>query len=321
MEARPFQILSLDGGGIRGVFVAAFLSKIEEHLQCDIASHFDLVTGTSTGGIIALALGMGLNPSEILEFYKEHGPKIFPTIPGLPRWLDPWAARQYARRKFSNAPLAHGLQSVFQDQPLGASKKRLVIPAFNLQERRHKLFKTAHHERFTGDYKLPAWQIAMATAAAPTFFSAFTLDGREFIDGGVWANDPVMVGLTEAISILERPLSTVRILSIGTLRSIPTPSTSLSWGGKLRWAPAVADLMIEAQSYAAQAQVEHLVGKANLLRINPEVHPKETAMDNPRNIPALIAKANHFAEHLAPSIRPFLEHQAPAFTPAYEVPR
>lgn len=321
MAARPFQILSLDGGGIRGVFVAAFLSKIEEHLHCDIASHFDLVTGTSTGGIIALALGMGLRPPEIVEFYKEHGPKIFPTIPGLPRWLDPWAARQYTRRKFSNKPLAHALQSVFQDLPLGVSKKRLVIPAFNLHERRHKLFKTAHHERFTGDYKLPVWEIAMATAAAPTFFNAFKLDGREFIDGGVWANDPVMVGLTEALTILEQPISNVRILSIGTLHSVPTSSWGLRWGGKLRWAPAVADLMIEAQSHAAQAQVEHLVGKANLIRVNSEVHPKDTAMDNPRNIPALIAKANHFAEHFAPSIRSFLDHQAPSFTPAHEVPR
>lgn len=321
MGERPFQILSLDGGGIRGVFAAAFLSKIEEHLQCEVARHFDLVTGTSTGGIIALGLGLGLRPSDIVEFYQEHGPKIFPAIPGVPRWLNPRAATQLVRRKFSNQPLADALQSAFNDQPLGASRKRLVIPAFNLQERSHKLFKTAHHERFTGDYKRPAWKVAMATAAAPTYFDAFQVDGREFIDGGVWANDPVLVGLTEAVTVLEQPLSNVRILSIGTLRPIRSASQGLRWGGKLLWAPAIADLMIEAQSSAAQSQVGLLVGNANLFRVNPEVHPKEAELDNHRDIPALIAKANHYAEHYAHAIRTFLNHQAPDFTPAYEVPR
>ena len=321
MVDRPFQILSLDGGGIRGVFAAAFLSKIEEHLHCEVTRHFDLITGTSTGGIIAIALGLGLRPFEIVEFYKEHGRQIFPVIPGLPRWLDPWAARQYVQRKFSNQQLMGALQSAFQDQCLGASKKRLIIPAFNLQERSHKLFKTAHHKQFTIDYKLPAWKVAMATAAAPTFFNAYQIDGREFIDGGVWANDPVMVGVTEAVTVLEQPLSRVRVLSIGTLRPVRSSTWSLRWGGKLHWAPAVANLMIEAQSVAAQAQAQHFIGKPSLIRVNPEAHPKEIVLDDARCIPALIAKANHFAEHFAPSISAFLGHQAPDFTPSYEVSR
>jgi uncharacterized protein len=79
-QSKRFRILSLDGGGIKGVFSAAVLAEWEKRTQLKIADHFDLIAGTSTGGIIALALGLGLQAEEILRFYKEQGPKIFPNI-------------------------------------------------------------------------------------------------------------------------------------------------------------------------------------------------------------------------------------------------
>lgn len=75
--SQRFQILSLDGGGIKGLFSAAVLAKIEEDLGVTVADHFDLITGTSTGGIIALGLGIGLHPREIVHFYVSQGPAIF----------------------------------------------------------------------------------------------------------------------------------------------------------------------------------------------------------------------------------------------------
>lgn len=77
-----FQILSLDGGGLRGMFSAAVLARLEDDLQLRITDHFDLIAGTSTGGIIAIGLGLGLTPREIVEFYAEHGPRIFRDAPG-----------------------------------------------------------------------------------------------------------------------------------------------------------------------------------------------------------------------------------------------
>jgi len=90
-EAERFQILSLDGGGIRGVFSAAILAAIEEDLNVHLVDHFDLIAGTSTGGIIALALGLGLRPADILAFYIEHGPRIFSNPLGLRSalWKEP----------------------------------------------------------------------------------------------------------------------------------------------------------------------------------------------------------------------------------------
>ena len=78
-----FQILSLDGGGIKGIFSAAILAAIEDDLDTRITDHFDLITGTSTGGIIAIGLGLGLRPCEIVEFYLREGPKIFPRWFGI----------------------------------------------------------------------------------------------------------------------------------------------------------------------------------------------------------------------------------------------
>jgi len=75
---RRFQILALDGGGIKGIFSAAFLAALEDDLKTRITDHFDLIAGTSTGGLIAIALGLGLSPREIVRFYMKHGPAIFP---------------------------------------------------------------------------------------------------------------------------------------------------------------------------------------------------------------------------------------------------
>jgi len=99
MAADRFQILSLDGGGLRGMYTAAVLARLEEDLGIRIVDHFDLIAGTSTGGIIALGLGLGMTPREILEFYAAHGPRIFRDRTGLR------SLRRISRTKYSAEPL------------------------------------------------------------------------------------------------------------------------------------------------------------------------------------------------------------------------
>src|ERR1700680_4208414 len=82
-DGKFFRILSLDGGGIRGVFPAAFLARLEEHLEYPIGRYFDLIAGTSTGGIIAIGLGLGLSAGDILKLYVEQGPAIFDQEHGV----------------------------------------------------------------------------------------------------------------------------------------------------------------------------------------------------------------------------------------------
>src|SRR5258706_8499571 len=122
VSAERFQILSLDGGGIKGIFSAGVLAAIEEDLNIVVVDHFDLIAGTSTGGIIAIGLGLGLRPREIVEFYFSEGPAIFRRYLGL-KSLQHWISR-----KFSAKPLEEALKRCFKEQLVGGIKKRLVVP-------------------------------------------------------------------------------------------------------------------------------------------------------------------------------------------------
>src|ERR1700730_16069457 len=112
---KDFRILSLDGGGICGVFPAALLTRLEEHLEHPIGRYFDLIAGTSTGGIIAIGLGLGLPANEILKLYVEQGPAIFDQEHGA---VENWV-RQKVRgmahlfiTKHSSEPLRRALEGV-----------------------------------------------------------------------------------------------------------------------------------------------------------------------------------------------------------------
>lgn len=143
-----FQILSLDGGGIKGLFSAAVLAKVEEDLGVNVAEHFDLITGTSTGGIIALGLGLGLRPREIVQFYVSEGPSIFRKKRRITSLCSLW------RQKYPQEPLKTALQRCFGDKRLADSQKRLVIPSYNLDKDEVYLFKNpaprSAHPRLEG---------------------------------------------------------------------------------------------------------------------------------------------------------------------------
>lgn len=299
-----FQILSLDGGGVKGLFSAAVLAHLEDDLQIRIIDHFDLITGTSTGGIIALALASGMPPNDIVKFYIEKGPYIFPPH----RFAD---IKHLIRQKFSSHTLKKSLLDCFGVNLIGELQKRVVIPSYNLGEDDVYLFKTPHHERLRRDYKVPVWMAAMATSAAPTYFSSFKeLYGLRLVDGGVWANNPAMVGIAEAVSMLNIPLSTIRLFSIGTTDEVKSRPKSLDHGGQWHWKKQGIDLMLRGQSIGANSQAEHLIGKGNILRIDPKVPEGIFALDKISE-EELLAKAAHESRLISPQIHNiFLDHFA-----------
>lgn len=218
------RILSIDGGGIKGVIPAAFLSTVEESTGKRIVDNFDLIAGTSTGGIIALGLGLGLSAQDLLGLYVTQGPAIFEQevsstsagrfIAALRRY------RQRARRligpKYRPDKLQAALRSVLGDASVGDSVTRLVVPAFDAHRREVHVFKTSHHERFTMDWKVAAVDVALATAAAPTYFPSHAIEsGIGLLDGGLWANNPVGLAVVEAVGVLGWPRDQLYVLSIG----------------------------------------------------------------------------------------------------------
>tara|TARA_A100001391_G_scaffold127943_2_gene87510 strand:- start:86 stop:1081 length:996 start_codon:yes stop_codon:yes gene_type:complete len=310
----PLHILSLDGGGIKGLFSAAVLAKLEEDHGVRVIDHFDLIVGTSTGGILAIALGLGVPPAKLVEFYVEHGPSIFG---GAPEGRVRGFIHSLRRRKYGNESLRESIQSVFGDRTLGESAKRLVIPTYNLGRDEVRLFKTAHHSRLKRDWKIPAWQIAMATSAAPTFFSAWRgIEDQRLVDGGVWANNPTMVGIIEAKSVLGASLDQIRVLSLGTCDELVHRPDELDEGGLLAWKSQALKVIMRGQSVGTDNLAGLLLGRERVRRVDPKVPNKLFLLDKTDTMDKLIAEAAHTSQHLGPLFTSeFIPHVAVPFRP------
>jgi hypothetical protein len=318
-----FRILSLDGGGIRGAFSASVLSTLEKETGRALADHFDLITGTSTGGIIALGLALGLPASAIRDFYREKGPDIFPGTGLIQRTRD--KVRHLFAAKRSHEALGAALRSVFGNKRLGEARCRLVIPTYDAVGGRIYLLKTAHHERFTGEYQASAVECALATSAAPTYFAAAALaehPGSSYVDGGMWANCPVMVGVTEAVHFLGIPLDQIDVLSIGTVGSPFSVSRERRRAGIIGWSTELIELLMRGQVEAALAQAQLLTGH-RVHRIDQVVSPGRFSLDDARTIEDLIALGHGEArkvEHLSEVKQRFLNgvHAEP-FVPKHRI--
>ena len=311
-----FQILSLDGGGIKGIFTAAMLAAIEEDLEIKVTDHFDLIAGTSTGGIVALGLGLGLRPKEIVEFYLKEGPQIFS------RWFGLKSLQHWVMRKFSAEPLEAALKRCFSERLFGESTKRLVIPSYNLGEDDVYIFRTPHHERLRSDYKVPAWKVAKATSAAPTFFPCSRdVKCLRLIDGGVWANNPSMVAVVEASGTLGIPLENQYIFSIGTSETVNHRKKRLNRGGIIAWAigNVAVDVIMRGQSIGTNNQVKFLLGKDHVHRMDPKVSTDEFSLDGIHKAEDLIGKAAHYSRIFMPEFKEkFAGHIASDYVPLYK---
>ena len=199
------RILCIDGGGIRGTFPAAFLAEIEQHLDNPVGSYFDLISGTSTGGIIAIALSLGHRASEIVNLYEQCGPEIFGDDRGtlLAAFSKPVRGiRRIFSNKYDSDALQHALREVLGDKRLGEARTRLVIPAWNPVAQSVYVYKTAHHTRLRTDYRSRAIDAALATSAALTYFPRHVTQRHVgLIDGGIWANNPSAIATVEAIAV------------------------------------------------------------------------------------------------------------------------
>lgn len=306
----PFQILSLDGGGYRGLFDAALLAAFEEDLGRPVLQHFDLVTGTSTGGIIALALGAGMSPREVIEFYETHGSRIFANSRLR-------AVKRCFRSKYPAAPLRDALDEVFGEVTIGDSRVRLVVPSYSITSDTVYLFKTPHHPRLRRDWRVRMTDVAMATSAAPTYFPAFEFEHQRLVDGGLWANNPTTVGVAEAISMCGASLDAIRVFSLGTTSGVRQRHDRLNRGGLIQWAADAPDVLLRGQSIAACNTALHLLDEQRLLRLDPIVPANLLRLDGV-NTDELIGRARVESRKCLPRFEElFSAHQAPPFVPLY----
>jgi uncharacterized protein len=312
VEDSSFRILSLDGGGILGTYSAAVLSYIEQAANVQIARYFDLITGTSTGGLIALALAMDTPATKVLEIYKEKGSQIFPYA-GLHRRLFR-RIQHLLKPKWSLVRLEEVVHEIVGDGELKDAKRYLVIPSFECTYGKAHLFRTPHHPSFKPDEKRKLESVGLATAAAPTFFPAFTSKNskRTYLDGGVWANHPILVGTLEAIRWLGKMPQQIKLLSIGvTTEPFYATQRGRKFGGILTWNVGLIALLMQAQATGSQLLTEDLLGD-RLITINTFVEPGRFRIDDASMVDELAAIGKTAGEkNLDRVVREFITSPAP----------
>ena len=229
------RVLSIEGGGMRGLYSAVYLSSLARRYaetrsveDLDIGKGFDLITGTSTGAIIACALAADVSPDRVVELYRKCGPSIFPRkLPekiGLDLVRQIWKRSQYL--KAGAIALEKALVAEFGETTLDEiwenRKIALAIPAVEMSHHRAWVFKTPHLANTRHrDYKYRLVDVCLATTAAPIYRSMAriknpdTTGHRVFVDGGLWANNPVLVGLIDALEMTDKG-DRIEIFCLGT---------------------------------------------------------------------------------------------------------
>ncbi len=256
-----FRILALDGGGIRGIFTASFLATLEDLSRGRIADHFDLIVGTSTGGIIGLALAFGIPAKEILDLYVGRGRQIF----SRPRKLG-----MLLRPKYESGPLARILREVFGERIINDVLTPVCVTSYELTDSYPRIWKDDHAEDSLDGGENLAWKIALATSSAPIYFPGTTVvTGDSHVDGGLFANNPALVGLTEAVKYFRRPLDRIRILSVGAgERAERIPGARASRMGVWHWKTAMYEHMLIAQARIVHEIARRLLAPGQYDRVN-----------------------------------------------------
>lgn len=323
-ESQPLnrRILCIDGGGILGTFPAAFLAGLEKHLQGrPVGSYFDLIAGTSTGGIIAIGLAMGLRASDLLDLYEKRGPEIFGQGRGpitdciMGKWR---FGRRLVMNKHDSGPLRAVLEETFGDKRIGNATTRLLIPAWNSVAHSVYIYKTAHHPRLRNDYKSLAVDAALATTAAPTFFRQHvTQHGVGLTDGGTWANNPTALAVVEAITMLSWSGKSLHVLSLGCLEETYTIHKRAGIG---TLGSKIINLFMDGQSHSAMGIAKLLTGheheRTAIHRINHKVPHNAYKMDDTGVIQELKGLGCSLARDRQPVLDPvFFSQPAEAFVP------
>lgn len=294
VEKKPFRILSLSGGGVRGIYQAVFLKNIAFHLPSPIRSNFDLIAGTSTGAILAAALACEVDLAHIETFFKEEAPKIFKR-----------RALSWLRKgpHYDKAKLATALRRVFGERKLRECKTDVLIPVTML-DNFTPLYFTSYQglgfENTNLDKNLV--DVLLASAAAPTYFAPTNVGNQPqtYVDGGLWANSPSLIAVTTAHGLMHVSFESMRVLSIGNGRSakgeLGTEFRNLRPYGR-RMIASVMEMMFETQAHFANFGASELVGKSNgkshFFEVNDETPNGVIHLDDVENaitrLPALAA--------------------------------
>jgi patatin-like phospholipase/acyl hydrolase len=319
---RRFRILSIDGGGIKGIFPATVLAELERRYTAgrSIAACFDLVAGTSTGGILGLGLGAGYSAVQLADLYVQRGSEVFPPTAAtrlgrlIARLRD---ARRFAQYIYDPNALQRMLADTLGQKLFGESQVRLCIPSFEGKYSEVFVYKTPHHDDYQNDRYQRMVTVGMATAAAPTYFRPVDHGEYTLVDGGLWANNPVILAVIEALTCFDISRDQIDVLSIGCGDDkFNVDGRQITWGGSWFWKNAIEAAM-RLQSLAATNQARLLLGPPAVVRIDAPTFTPRLRMDDWRRSvevlpPVAIAAVDQLGDAIAAK---FLASEASLFVP------
>ena len=277
----PRRVLSIDGGGIRGIIPALVLAHLEQHTGKPCSELFDLMVGTSTGGMLALGLSIDdghgkalFTAQQLVKLYDEHGAEIFEQS----LWRKVRSVGGILEEAYSHEALETILDRYFGERALSECGVPTMVTSYDIQHRRTVFLKSWHSDH-SG---LLCREAARATSAAPTYFEPANLEWasetRTLIDGGVFINSPSVSAYAEARKLF--PDEEIAMLSIGTgelTRAIPYEAAK-TWGSAL-WVMSLLDCMLDGASKAADHQMRLFLG-ANYLRLQTPLNYASDDMDD-----------------------------------------
>lgn len=301
MGNESFKILSIDGGGIRGVYSAHILKRIEEEFKIKLHDYFDLIAGTSTGSIIAAAIACDISLDEVEKLYKDKGNEIF----SKKVW---WKLPKWCSSKFHSEELNKILIEKFGNKTLGDISKPLILPASNITTGKVYVAKSFYNKDFIRDKHIKLTDAILASCSAPTYFDPHCVGPYLLADGGLWANNPSLVAVIDAKKRLGRKLEDIKVLSIGTGLYKPEFDFKSKFMGVFTGWKCVKliDFIFSLQSQSTDNYLGLLLSEKQKYRINFE-SSEELPLDESISVNKLIAKADEDFTYNTQKLKSFLE--------------
>jgi patatin-like phospholipase/acyl hydrolase len=271
------RVLAIDGGGIRGLIPALVLTELERRAGRRVFEMFDLIAGTSTGGILACALCAPdpLPASELVALYEDEGPNIFSRslfqrIKSADGLLD---------EKYDDAALDRALERFLGHKRLAETRPNLIVPAYDTALPGPYFFKTSKAQATPETDDFPLSLVARATSAAPTYFEPLEAGERALVDGGVFAVNPAMSAFAEVLK--EVDAREVVLLSLGTgQRTNKRSFDEIKDWGLAKWARPILDVVFDGVSDAVDYQLDHVLSAERYWRLQTELTRASDDMDD-----------------------------------------
>jgi hypothetical protein len=292
-----FTILSIDGGGIRGVFPVNVLKNIKNDMGTDFSKEFDLVAGTSTGSIIAASLATGFPLDQVVDMYENRAAEIFKN--------NKMAFKGIRKSKYSNKKFILQVYEALGNTMMDETKTDLILTSADITEGKPVIFDNTYKDLTVSD-------AVIASCSAPVYFKPHRIGGNYYIDGGIWASNPTLVSIIHAMKKYNLRLEDIAVMSLGTgynkafcFNGDIASMDESNWGA-LRWGNNLRELLLVIPKRGADKLSTMLLDKKRYLRLD-FVTQKKIPMDDLASIPALKRLGKRVYNRNKRKIRRFLE--------------